>query len=57
MDPEAVFPDRHREDLDRHAFLRGITRLLTSRAAGTLRFSVQTAGDGGPAHPPRGRCV
>lgn len=32
------------EDLDRHAFLRGITRLPASRAAGTLRFSVQTAG-------------
>ncbi len=32
------------EDLDRHAFLRGVTRLPASRAAGTLRFSVQTAG-------------
>ena len=32
------------EELDRHAFLRGITRLPASRAAGTLRFSVQTAG-------------
>ena len=32
------------EDLDRHAFLRGIPRLPASRAAGTLRFSVQTAG-------------
>ena len=32
------------EDLDRHAFLRGVTRLAASRAAGTLRFSVQTAG-------------
>ena len=45
MDPEAVFPQTATgEDLDRHAFLRGVTRLPASRAAGTLRFSVQTAG-------------
>ncbi len=46
MDPEAVLsPDRHRGGFGQDAFLRGITRLPASRAAGgTLRFSVQTAG-------------
>ena len=31
------------EELDKHAFLRGLTRLPASRAEGTLRFSVRTA--------------
>lgn len=31
------------EELEKHGFLRGITRLPAQRAAGTLRFSLQTA--------------
>lgn len=31
------------EELDKHGFLRGLTRQAATRAEGTLRFSVQTA--------------
>ena len=33
------------EDLDRHAFLRGLSRREAARAEGTLRFSVETAAE------------
>ena len=44
------------EDLDRHAFLRGITRLPASRAVGPCGFPSRRRGRR-TCPSPRGRCV
>lgn len=40
------------EELEKHGFLRGITRLPAQRAAGDAALFPADGGGGGPGHPP-----